>query len=375
MTRLLLTALLLAGAARPAPAMAADADALAPFVRLALDCTGQEYPNKIAHVMQSDADTGTPAQFTPAFYGCFDWHSAVHGHWQLARFARLHPDHPLAAEARAVLDAHLTPANIAVETAYLLGEGRASWERPYGLAWLLQLAAELREWDDPDARRWSAALAPLEEACARRLADWLPKLAYPIRTGEHSQTAFAFGLVLDWARGCGQQEMAALVEETGLRLYRHDPAAVLAFEPSGQDFLSPALAEADFMRRVLEPAVFAQWLAGFLPGDPRRRRRRLAAGGHRHRPHRRQAGPPRRPEPVAGLDAGGHRRRPAGRRSAPGRPAGCRRRPPRRRPGRVDRRALRGQPLAGHLRALPGERPWAARRALIPSGPSGGPMR
>ena len=167
-----------------------------------------------------------------------------------------------------MLDAHLTPTNIAVETAYLLGEGRASWERPYGLAWLLQLAAELREWDDPDARRWSAALAPLEDACAGRLADWLPKLAYPIRTGEHSQTAFAFGLVLDWARGCGQTEMAALVAETGLRLHRHDPAAVLAFEPSGQDFLSPALAEADFMRRVLEPGEFAAWLAGFLPEIP-----------------------------------------------------------------------------------------------------------
>ncbi len=178
------------------------------------------------------------------------------------------PAHPLAAEARAVLDAHLTAANIAVESAYLLGEGRASWERPYGLAWLLQLAAELREWDDPDALRWAAALAPLETACADRLADWLPKLAYPIRTGEHSQTAFAFGLMLDWARGCGQTEMAALVRATGLRLYRDDPAAVLAFEPSGQDFLSPALAEADFMRRVLAPAEFAAWLAGFLPEIP-----------------------------------------------------------------------------------------------------------
>ncbi|MFN2369631.1 MAG: DUF2891 domain-containing protein, partial [Candidatus Krumholzibacteriia bacterium] len=263
--------------AAPAPVRAAadaldpdrpDPDALAPYARLALECARREYPNQIAHVMQSDADVGTPADFAPAFYGCYDWHSAVHGHWQLARFARLFPDHPVAAEARAVLDEHLTAANIATETAYLQGEGRASWERPYGLAWLLQLAAELHEWDDPDARRWARALAPLEEACARRLADWLPKLAYPIRTGEHSQTAFAFGLVLDWARGTGHADMETLVTATGLRLYRHDPAAVLAFEPSGQDFLSPALAEADFMRRVLDPDAFAVWLEGFLPEIP-----------------------------------------------------------------------------------------------------------
>ncbi|MBE0566686.1 MAG: DUF2891 domain-containing protein [Krumholzibacteria bacterium] len=264
-----MAALVLGAALAAAPAARAnDADQLAPFVRLALECSGQEYPNKIAHVMQSDADLGTPSDLTPAFYGCFDWHSAVHGHWQLVRFARLFPEHPLAAEARAVLEGHLTEEKLAAETAYLLGEGRASWERPYGLAWLLQLAAELREWDDPDARRWAAALAPLEEACAGRLADWLPKLAYPIRTGEHSQTAFAFGLVLDWARTAGRPDLAGLVTTTGLRLYRHDPAAVLAFEPSGQDFLSPALAEADFLRRVLEPDAFALWLDGFLPEIP-----------------------------------------------------------------------------------------------------------
>ncbi len=249
-------------------AHALTADQAAPFVRLALDCAGQEYPNKIAHTMRSDADQGTPASLHPAFYGCFDWHSSVHGHWLLARFARLFPEHPLAAEARTLLDAHLTPDRIAAETEYLLTEGRTSWERPYGLAWLLQLAAELREWDDDDARRWAVNLQPLEDACVQRLADWLPKLNYPIRTGEHSQTAFAFGLTLDYARSTGRKDLALLAAETGRRLYLDDPAAVLAFEPSGQDFLSPALAEADFMRRILAPAEFADWLGGFLPGIP-----------------------------------------------------------------------------------------------------------
>ncbi|PID78738.1 hypothetical protein CSB20_13640 [bacterium DOLZORAL124_64_63] len=251
--------------ARAGEFSAADA---APFVRLALDCATQEYPNQIAHTMLSDADQGTPGGLHPAFYGCFDWHSSVHGHWLLARFARLFPDHPLAAEARAVLAAHLTPGNIATETAYLQADGRASWERPYGLAWLLQLAAELHEWDDPEARVWAANLQPLEEACARSFLNWLPKLAYPIRTGEHSQTAFAFGLALDYARGTGHTELGALLVATSLRLYARDEGADLAFEPSGQDFLSPALAEADLMRRVLAPGAFARWLDRFLPEIP-----------------------------------------------------------------------------------------------------------
>jgi len=245
-----------------------SADDAAPFVRLALGCATQEYPNKIAHTMLSDADQGTPRGLHPAFYGCFDWHSSVHGHWLLARFARLFPDHPLAAEARAVLSDHLTPERIATETAYLQAQGRASWERPYGLAWLLQLAAELREWDDTEARDWASNLQPLEEACVQSLLTWLPKLAYPIRTGEHSQTAFAFGLALDYARTTGHTELGQVVRNTALRLYGRDEGADLAFEPSGQDFLSPALAEADLMRRILTAGAFARWLERFLPEIP-----------------------------------------------------------------------------------------------------------
>ncbi len=242
---------------------------LSPFVRLALDCAEQEYPNKIAHTMTADADLAPPRELHPAFYGCFDWHSAVHGHWLLARYARVNPGAPAAVEARAVLDRHLTPVRMAGEVAYFASAQRGSWERPYGLAWLLQLAAELRAWageGDADARRWADALRPLEEVCAARLKTWLPRLAYPIRTGEHSQTAFAFGLALDYARVAGDTELAALIEARSRAFYLDDRDASLAYEPSGQDFLSPLLAEADLMSRLLPPAGFADWLARFLPG-------------------------------------------------------------------------------------------------------------
>src|SRR5207249_4957398 len=181
------------------------------FARLALDCIHKEYPNKIAHSLNSDADVKPPRELTPAFYGCYDWHSAVHGHWLLVRLLRLFPDAPFASQARAEVSRSLTAPNISGEVAYLRGDGRASFERPYGLAWLLQLAAELRGWDDPDAQRWSAALQPLESEAAARLKSWLPKLHYPIRIGEHDQTAFSFGLVWDWAGAAGDDEMRALL--------------------------------------------------------------------------------------------------------------------------------------------------------------------
>ncbi len=238
------------------------------FGRLALECAHREYPNKIAHVMRSDEDALPPRKLTPAFYGCYDWHSAVHGHWLLARLARRFPESALAADARAALARSLTAENVAGEVRYLEGEGRISFERPYGLAWLLQLGAELREWDDPQAREWSAALRPLEAKAAERIRDWVPKLTYPIRIGEHAQTAFAFGLILDWARIAGDEATADVVRRAALRFHAGDRDCPLAYEPGGQDFLSPCLAEADLMRRVLDPPVYAAWLGAFLPGIP-----------------------------------------------------------------------------------------------------------
>jgi len=238
------------------------------FGRLALECVDREYPNKIAHVLSGDDDVEPPRELTPAFYGCYDWHSAVHGHWLLARLAKTFPESPLAGEARAALAASLTPEKIAAEVRYLEGPGRVSFERPYGLAWLLQLAAELRGWDDPEAREWAAALEPLERAAAERLREWIPKLTHPIRIGEHAQTAFAFGLLIDWARMAGDRETGAVVRRANFRFYLEDRGCPLAWEPSGHDFLSPCLAEADLMRRFLRPEEFAAWLGAFLPEIP-----------------------------------------------------------------------------------------------------------
>ena len=266
--------LLAALAASPAPVLHArqplDLATAGRFARLALDCVQREYPNKIAHVLAGDGDVKAPRELTPAFFGCYDWHSAVHGHWLLARLVRLAGRGAFEPAARAALARTLTAGNITAELRYLNGHGRIAFERPYGLAWLLQLAAELREWRDDDARRWRAALEPLERESARRIADWLPKLTYPIRAGEHSQTAFAFGLVLDWARVAGDRALQRLIEARTEDYYGRDRDCPLAYEPSGQDFLSPCLAEADLLRRVRAPHAFAAWLDRFLPGIPRR---------------------------------------------------------------------------------------------------------
>jgi hypothetical protein len=235
------------------------------FARMALDCVHREYPNKIAHALNSDADVRPPRELTPAFYGCYDWHSSVHGHWLLVRSVRLFPSAPFAVAARRAVAQSLTPAHIAEEVKYLSTDGRSSFERPYGLAWLLQLAAELQEWDDADARQWSAALHPLAQAVTARIASWLPKLDHPIRTGEHNNTAFSMGLMLDYARIAGDREFGKLVESRARDYYFKDSNCPLAYEPSGEDFLSPCLAEADVMRRVLPQAEFARWFAAFLP--------------------------------------------------------------------------------------------------------------
>jgi hypothetical protein len=239
------------------------------FSNLALACVHREYPTKIAHVLNSANDIKPPRELTPAFYGCYDWHSSVHGHWTLARLARLFPHAPCASHAKAALAKSLTAANLKRESEYMSGEGRSSFERPYGLAWLLQLASELHGWDDPLARQWAGAIAPLEQVVIQRLESWLPKLSHPVRSGEHSQSAFALGFMLDYARGAGRRDFARLVESKIRAFYFADRDAPLAYEPSGEDFLSPCLAEADSMRRVLTPAEFAEWLAKFLPSIPR----------------------------------------------------------------------------------------------------------
>jgi hypothetical protein len=245
-----------------------DAKAAERFAKLALACVHKEYPNKIAHVLNSDADVAPPRKLTPAFCGCYDWHSSVHGHWLLVRLVRTFPDASFASAARDALKQSLTAANLKQEAAYIRGEGRSSFERPYGLSWLLQLCAELREWDDSQAREWSANLKPLEDAAVERLTNWLPKLSHPVRIGEHDQTAFGLGLMFDYARTAKNEAFAKLIRDSAKKFFLADKNCPLNYEPSGEDFLSPCLGEADAMRRVLPQKEFASWLKQFMPQIP-----------------------------------------------------------------------------------------------------------
>jgi len=243
------------------------------FARLALDCVHREYPNKIGHVLNTDEDARTPSSLHPVFYGCFDWHSSVHGHWLLVRLLRTVPPDQWAEGLReqiiAALQKSFTVEGVTEEIAYFQAENRKSYERPYGVAWFLQLTAELREWQDPMAESWLETLRPLEEVIVGEIKSWLPKLAYPIRLGTHNQSMFAFGLILDWAEAAGDTEMKGLIRERTLAFHFKDRNCPLDYEPSGEDFLSPCLMEADLMRRILEPDEFAEWFSEFLPGIPR----------------------------------------------------------------------------------------------------------
>jgi hypothetical protein len=247
-----------------------DAATAERFANLALACVHREYPNKLGHhMLNSDADAKPPRELTPAFYGCYDWHSSVHGHWMLARLTRLFPEAPFAARARQALAKNLTAGNLQGEAEYMQGAGRSSFERPYGLAWLLQLSAELTQWNDPDARNWAAWLRPLADVAIARLTDWLPKLSHhPVRSGEHSQSAFSLGLMLDYARTTNDAGFEKLLERMIRQFYLNDRNGPLDYEPSGEDFLSPCLAEADVIRRVISAEEFAEWLAAFLPSIP-----------------------------------------------------------------------------------------------------------
>jgi hypothetical protein len=253
---------------------ALDESGAAAFAALALDCVLKEYPYGLRLRMESDADLAPPRELTPIFYGCYDWHSAVHGHWLLVRLTRRFPGADFASSARAALDHNLTAERVAGELDFVSNEGRRGFERPYGLAWLLQLDAELHEWtsdaeapedDRGRAARWRETLAPLTASAAERLTEFLEKLEHPVRIGEHKQTAFSVGLIHDWAVAVGDQPMQDLLAARARLWYGDDRDCPVDYEPSGQDFLSPCLAEADFMRRVLPPGEFATWLDGFLP--------------------------------------------------------------------------------------------------------------
>ena len=225
--------------------------------KLALACLTRELPHKLDHLVLADGDARSPRELHPAFFGCLDWHSAVHGHWMLARLLRRFPNLPEAREIRALFDQTLTTRNIEIEAAYFTG--RASFERTYGWAWLLELAREI---DDP----WRHHLSPLVDVVVARYLDFLPKQTYPIRTGVHANTAFGLALALDFARVVRHQQLEQLIVDRALAYYSGDVEAPAAWEPSGEDFLSPALVEADLMRRVVDD--FPAWFTRFLPTLP-----------------------------------------------------------------------------------------------------------
>ena len=236
------------------------------FSRLALDCLHREYPNKLNQILVADSMLRSPKLLHPAFYGCFDWHSAVHGHWMLVRLLRTFPDLPEAEEIYFKLDAGLSDANIQGEVAYFRAETR-SWERTYGWAWLLKLSEELHEWDHPDAQRWETALQPLTEVIVQRYRDFLPVQQYPVRAGTHANTAFGLTFAWDYAEATQHDSFRLLVEERARDYYLFDKNCPADYEPSGEDFLSPCLIEADLMRRVLSRREFAFWFIEFFPRD------------------------------------------------------------------------------------------------------------
>lgn len=233
------------------------------FARLALDGIGREYPNKPGHLLTGPESLKSPRELHPVFFGCFDWHSAVHGHWMLFRLLRCHPGAAVSGEIRRVLDERFTAGGLRAEAAYF-GEN-PSFERMYGWAWALRLAIELRGFDDADAQRWAEACRPLEEAIVGLAMDYLPKLDWPVRCGFHPESAFPLAQMLDHARATGDGGFEPLVLATARRFYGEDRDYPVRYEPSGNDFFSAGLNEADLMRRVLEPGEFSTWLDGFLP--------------------------------------------------------------------------------------------------------------
>ncbi len=237
------------------------------FTELALKNIDQEFPNKPSNVMAGPESVLSPKQLHPAFYGCFDWHSSVHGHWMLVRLLKLHPAHRSAPRIRQRLNDHLTAAALQAEADHFLQEHNKTFERMYGWAWALRLVAELHDWNDDDGRRWRENLRPLETVLVERSKSYLPLLTYPIRTGEHPDTGFALSQTLDYARTVGHHELEAIIVRRGREFYLSDRRYPFRYEPSGQDFFSSGLNEADFLRRVTSTTEYVSWLNQFLPDD------------------------------------------------------------------------------------------------------------
>lgn len=235
------------------------------LARLPLAAIPREFPNKLEHVMNDSGEVKSPKELHPAFYGSYDWHSCVHGHWMLVRVLKQHPELPEADQIRRLLAQNLTAENLRAEADYLAQENRKSFERPYGWGWLLKLAEELHTWDDPQGREWARNMKPLTQAIVARYLDFFPRQTYPIRSGVHSNTALGLTFALDYARATGHSALETMVLDRARSYYLADRDYPAAWEPGGDHFLSPALTEADLMSRVLPPDEFQEWLHRFLP--------------------------------------------------------------------------------------------------------------
>ena len=236
------------------------------FMRLAISGINREFPNKPQNLHRSPADALTPRQLHPVFFGCFDWHSAVHAHWTLVRLAKRFPHHHLAPEVHVILATQLTAEKLQLETDYFTPRENHGFERMYGWAWLLRLAGELREGNVPPFRDLANNLQPLTNRLVELASDYLRRLTHPIRTGIHPDTAFALGQFLDYARTVGNSEFESIVIEAAKRFYLGDVDYPFRYEPSGEDFFSSGLNSADLMRRVLSQVEFSGWLLKFWPG-------------------------------------------------------------------------------------------------------------
>src|SRR5262245_14949620 len=235
------------------------------FTMLALGHLLREYPNKLDHVLNGPMELRAPRRLHPLFFGSFDWHSNVHGYWLLATIYRRCPTLGDERERiRTLFDTQITPMNVDAECAYLEQPSRETFERPYGWAWLLMLAAELARHDSEEGRSWSRTLEPLDHAFVQRFSRFLPKATYPIRVGTHFNTAFALSLALEYADTVHDMSFGDLLRATATTWYSNDKDCQ-AWEPSLDDFLSSALIEAECMRRALEPAVWSEWMRAFLP--------------------------------------------------------------------------------------------------------------
>ena len=244
------------------------------FARLALSHITREYPNKLDHVLNGPGDLREPRELHPVFFGSFDWHSCVHGYWLLATVLRLFPENAESGEIRKLFDEYLTLPNVRAELDYVGQPLRNTFERPYGWAWLLMLSAELNRHGTDDSKRWSKALKPLADEFVRRFLDFLPKATYSTRVGTHFNSAFAVTLALEYSEVTGNTPLRKLLADKANAWYRND-ADCQAWEPGGDDFLSPALMEAECMRRVSSVSDFRDWLERFLPKLTERQPRTL----------------------------------------------------------------------------------------------------